>query len=58
MRKFNETTIRPVSFSEDVKNSYEDILTNDAMDFLVQLHKKFNSKRLELYLKSDNPFHF
>jgi len=48
MRKFNETTIRPVSFSEDVKNSYEDILTNDAMDFLVQLHKKFNSKRLEL----------
>ena len=48
MKKFNETTIHPVSFSEDVKNSYSDILTNEAMDFLVQLHEKFNSERLEL----------
>ena len=48
MKKFNETTIHPVSFSEDVKNSYGDILTNEAMDFLVQLHEKFNSERLEL----------
>jgi malate synthase len=48
MKKFNETTIHPVSFSEDVKNSYNDILTNEAMDFLVQLHEKFNSERLEL----------
>lgn len=48
MEKFNETTIHPVSFSEDVKNSYKDILTNEAMDFLAQLHEKFNSERLEL----------
>ncbi len=48
MKKFNETTIHPVNFSEDVKNSYSDILTNEAMDFLVQLHEKFNSERLEL----------
>ncbi|MDD3723590.1 MAG: malate synthase A, partial [Lutibacter sp.] len=48
MKKFNETTIHPVSFSEDVKNSYPAILTNEAMDFLVQLHEKFNSGRLEL----------
>ncbi len=48
MKKFNETTIHPVSFSEDVKNSYKDILTNEAMDFLVQLHEKFNSQRLGL----------
>lgn len=48
MEKFNESTIHPVSFSEDVQNSYSAILTNEAMDFLVQLHEKFNSERLEL----------
>ncbi|MDP2067811.1 MAG: malate synthase A [Lutibacter sp.] len=48
MEKFNESTIHPVSFSEEVKNSYKDIITNEAMDFLVQLHEKFNSERLEL----------
>lgn len=48
MKKINETTIHPVSFSEDVKNAYSNILTNEALDFLVQLHEKFNSKRLKL----------
>lgn len=48
MKKFNETTIHPVTFSSDVENSYPAILTNEAMDFLVQLHEKFNSERLEL----------
>ncbi|MDP3359409.1 MAG: malate synthase A [Lutibacter sp.] len=51
MKKFNESTVHPVSFSEDVKNSYSAILTNEAMDFLVQLHEKFNSERLVLLEK-------
>ncbi|SDX49692.1 malate synthase [Lutibacter oricola] len=48
MENFNETTIQKISFAKDVKNYYNEILTNEALDFLVQLHEKFNSERLAL----------
>ena len=48
MENFNETAILKLSFAQGVKNYYNEILTNEALDFLVQLHEKFNGKRLEL----------
>lgn len=53
MKNFNETTIQTVSFAEQVKNYYSEILTNEALDFLVQLHEKFNSERLELLARRE-----
>ena len=37
-----------ISFSENVTNYYPEILTDEALLFLSELHKNFNSKRLEL----------
>lgn len=51
MENLNETTIQKISFAKDVKNYYSEILTNEALDFLVQLHEKFNSERLALLEK-------
>jgi malate synthase len=48
MENFDETAILKLSFAQGVKNYYNEILTNEALDFLVQLHEKFNGKRLDL----------
>jgi malate synthase len=37
-----------LSFSNDVNHYYNDILTDDALDFLTALHEKFNQSRLDL----------
>lgn len=37
-----------ISFSSKVENTFPDILTQDALDFIKQLHLKFNEQRLEL----------
>jgi malate synthase len=42
-----------VTFTKDVANYYPEILTNEALIFLTELHEKFNSKRLQLLLKRD-----
>ena len=51
MENFNETSIQKLTFSQDVKNYYNEILTNEALEFLVQLHERFNNERFDL-LKS------
>ena len=48
MENFNETAILRMTFAHGVKNYYNEILTNKALDFLVQLHENFNDKRLGL----------
>jgi len=48
MRKSNETTIHKLTFSPDVTDYYEEVLTPKALDFLIELHDNFNKKRLEL----------
>ena len=40
-----------INFSKEVNNYFPEILTDEALDFLIALHEKFNSKRLKL-LKS------
>jgi malate synthase len=37
-----------VSISKEFENQFQEVLTEEALNFLVQLHEKFNSKRLEL----------
>jgi malate synthase len=37
-----------ISFSEAVEQTYPGILTEEALDFIKQLHVKFNDQRLEL----------
>ena len=37
-----------ISFSRDVYNHYPEILTDEALNFLTELHEKFNAKRLQL----------
>ncbi|WZL88522.1 malate synthase A [Salinimicrobium sp. 3283s] len=37
-----------LEFSNDVKNYYPEILTNDALNFIAALHEKFNGERLSL----------
>ena len=48
MENLNETTIQKVTFAPEAKEHYNEILTDEALEFLVQLHEKFNGKRLEL----------
>jgi len=48
MENLNETTIQKVTFAPEAKEHYNEILTDEALDFLVQLHEKFNGKRLDL----------
>lgn len=36
------------TFSRDVNNYFPEILTDEAFEFIIALHEKFNSKRLEL----------
>ncbi len=40
-----------LKFSKDVTQYYPEVLTDEAMDFLIALHDKFNDKRLELLKK-------
>lgn len=51
-----ETTslkIADLNFSKEVTNYYPEILTNEALDFIVALHEKFNGQRLSLLEKRE-----
>lgn len=43
-----------LEFSKEVKNYYPGILTDEAVDLLTALHKKFNHKRLSLLKEREN----
>ena len=46
-----ETTLlkqTKINFSKEVKNYYPEILTDEALAFIIALHEKFNTKRLQL----------
>jgi malate synthase len=49
----NYTVATPdqLTFSEEVVQFYPNILTEEALEFIKQLHKKFNNERLELLNK-------
>jgi malate synthase len=40
-----------LQFSKDVKRYYPEVITDEAMAFLIELHEKFNRQRLELLEK-------
>ncbi|WP_138434120.1 malate synthase A [Winogradskyella algicola] len=42
------TNQQQVQFAQEVKNRYPEILTDEAIAFLIALHEKFNTNRLEL----------
>jgi malate synthase len=44
----NETTERLLQLSTETNHHYPEILTDEAIDFLTDLHQKFNNKRLAL----------
>lgn len=47
------------AFSKDVNNYYPEILTDEALNFITALHKRFNAERLELLnkrIKQQNVF--
>ncbi len=37
-----------INFSKEVNNYYPEILTDEALVFITELHEKFNSERLQL----------
>ena len=43
-----------LNFSKDVKNSYPEILTEEALNFIAALHEKFNAERLSLLEGREN----
>ncbi|WP_116769757.1 MULTISPECIES: malate synthase A [Maribacter] len=43
-----ENTLSKVQFASEVKNYYPEILTDAALEFILDLHKNFNAKRLTL----------
>lgn len=45
--------INEFALAPEIQNLYSDILTNEAIDFLLALHEKFNSRRLELLAERD-----
>lgn len=47
------TAINEFIVAPKVQNTYSDILTPEAIDFLLALHEKFNSRRLELLAERD-----
>ncbi len=52
---YNTTlTSYKLQFSKDVTQYYPEVLTDEAMEFLIELHKKFNGQRLELLEKRKN----
>lgn len=44
-------TASKLQFSKDVTQYYPEVITDEAMTFLIELHEKFNAKRLELLKK-------
>lgn len=44
----NETTEKLLQLSTETNHDYPEILTDEAIDFLTDLHQKFNNKRLSL----------
>ena len=40
-----------VSITGDFKDSYNEILSPEAINFLIELHNKFNTKRIDLLKK-------
>jgi malate synthase len=44
----NETTEKLLQLSTETNHHYPEILTDEAIDFLTDLHQKFNNKRLSL----------
>lgn len=48
MTNQTETTEREFQFSTETTQHYPDILTDDATEFLIELHQKFNGERLLL----------
>ncbi|MCB7479821.1 malate synthase A [Christiangramia sediminis] len=42
-----------LNFAKEVTNHYPEILTDEALDFLVALHEKFNTQRLSLLEKRE-----
>lgn len=44
----NSIIAERVRYAKEVDHYYPDILTDEALEFLVALHEKFNSSRLEL----------
>ena len=54
MKDLNETIIQKLSFAQGVKNYYNEILTNEALDFLVHLHEKFNDRKQLLQSRSNS----
>ncbi len=43
-----ETTTTPLEFKAVITPEYSEILTNEAVEFVANLHRKFNPKRKEL----------
>jgi malate synthase len=48
-----ETLVENTKANSKLQNSYENIITPDALLFLEELHKKFNAKRKELLEKRE-----
>ncbi|MBQ0148183.1 MAG: malate synthase A [Flavobacteriaceae bacterium] len=47
------TAINEFILAPEIQDTYSDILTPEAIDFLIALHEKFNSRRLELLAERD-----
>ena len=37
-----------ITINKNINNHYPEILTDGALDFLIELHEKFNTKRIQL----------
>jgi len=46
--EFTAATTTDLKFKETVTNTYPELLTEDALNFLKELHRQFNNKRLRL----------
>ena len=42
-----------VSITGDFKDSYNEILSPEAINFLIELHNKFNTKRIDLLKRKE-----
>lgn len=48
-----KTAINQFYLAPEIQDTYSDILTPEAKDFLFALHEKFNSRRLELLMERE-----
>ena len=48
MKANTETTEKPLQFANETKEHYPEILTDEAINFITELHERFNDKRLLL----------